>query len=318
MSSDGIPYRRSSKVTLVVTQLADDGVLMRVAAAQAKRTGARLLLAHVVQPPLLVEKEKPRLAQILRIAFMDTAREKLEYAALQLQWQGVECEPQVMFGQAAEEILALSRSRSVDTVMVAVRPGRSTRRSLDRAFARELMAGLDVPVCVVGRRVALASDGDKMPGRVVLPVSLHTDRAAHLDFARDLAEENGSRLTLLHVLETAGLPYEQRIKARATARARLVALANDGEKLTWPAEIYIREGDTARAIVEEAVCPHRDFIVLGSSLSLNLPPKARALHDIVHQVIAEARCPVVTLRSPVKAEARHAVEMQEMQAGSIA
>lgn len=281
------------RTILVATNLADGPALLLHGAAHANRSGARLLLVHVVPPPQTLAVEG-RAQPSPSLPSARAARNALEQLALQLQWQGILCEPVVVEGSPVEQIAALVRSRRVDRVLVAPRRVSLTQDTARPSVAETLIATLDVPVFVIGRNVYPTSFADHPDGRILLALSLRSDRPDYLDFACGFALERRARLTLLHVLDVSGLNESQREQSRIHARTRLAALAASETGLSCTPDIAIREGDPARGIIDEGVCPSRDFIILGSS-SLSPHSWGRGAH-IVHRVIAEARCPVITLK----------------------
>lgn len=301
------PYSGETKAILVATNLRDHPALMIHATAQARACGAGILLAHVVPEYSSAAARLPRAPSIRE------AQTHLEDVARHIRWQGIPCEPFVAGGQPAEQLAALAALRNVDRVIVAVRNSRVPGQSLIGSVAENLILALDLPVFVIGRHVDPLPSGKVLSGRILLPVSLRHDCSPIIDFACRLARQSHSRVALLHVLNPSNIDADERDRAYASARMRLAAIAAPHSGLPSPIEIVLREGNIARAIVEEAVCPHRDFIVLGSS---SLSRGSDPLNSIVHQVVGEARCPVITLRSPLAAGSQPAFELSELSARS--
>lgn len=92
---------------------------------------------------------------------------------------------------------------------------------------------------------------------------------------------------------------QQQQQAQIKASTQLAAFAASAPNPLFPIEILVREGDVVQSIVEETMCPHRDLIVLGTG-----PVRHRAASrtDVIHRVIAQARCPVVALNSQRSSE----------------
>lgn len=292
MTSHIHPRWCDPKVILIAMNLSDDPALLVHATAQAAGTGARLLLVHVVAPELPGEPIPGQPRFRFPIASVRAARETLDGLVLHLQGQGILGEPIVLAGEPAERIAELLRSHSVDRVIVAAR---SHAGSSDRpSVAEELMTSVDVPVCVLGRHICPSPWAAHGPMRILLPLSLDADQPSNLGFACRLAEAHRARLSLLHVLDPAGMTEREREQAQTAARMRMAALSAR-ETLSCPTEIVVREGDIAGQIIEETVCPNRDFVILGTS-ALSVAPHVQE-SSIVRRVIAESRCPVITLRA---------------------
>lgn len=285
---------------LVVSNLEQNDILVHHAAAQARRTGTRVILVYVVPPYPSEKKTSPGIVRIADPAVCRAVLDKLEFAALQLLWQGIVCYPLVLSGDPAEQIAALARGRGADRVLMAARqlPGESASR--EGSIAECLLGELDIPLFVLGPQLVSVSETDASDGRILLPLSLRHDRSEFVRFGSSLARETCSRLALLHVLTTSGTTEQQRQQLQIRARTHLAALAASAPNPLFPIEILVREGNVVQSIVEETICPHRDLIVLGTG---SLHHGAASRNGVVHQVIANARCPVVALNSQRSSEA---------------
>jgi nucleotide-binding universal stress UspA family protein len=264
-------------------------MLLTHAVVQARANGARILLAHVIPPVVTEKKTAPAEVRMAGPGLCREAQDALEYAALQLQWQGILCDPFLLSGDTAEQIAALARAKNAGRILVGA------YRDRGRSLAQRLMASMEIPVFVLGPQVTPFPSGDAHEGRILLPLSLRHERPAYLRLAARLARETGARVALLHVIEAEGMTDAERQREQMRTRMQLAALAATEKGLRYPIEIVVREGNVARAIVEEAMCPHRDYILLGSG-SLRAEDGKQG---IVQQVIERARCPVITVKPDV-------------------
>lgn len=291
---------------LVATNLADMHVLMKHATAQARANGARILLAHVIPAAASEKKTGPTLVRMNDPGHCKNAQETLEFVALQLQWQGILCDPFLLTGDPAEQIAALARRKGATRILMAASRGAGC------SMADRLMARVEIPVFVIGPQVTPFPAGDTHAGRILLPLSLRSRGTTHLRLAARLARETGSRVALLHVIDPAGMTETEKQRAQMRARMQLAALAATEESLRSPIEIVVREGNVVRAIVEEARCPHRDCILLGR----NSPgPENHQGGGIAQQVIERARCPVITVKPDVGGVIGH--ELSESRTGTL-
>lgn len=283
---------------LVALDLEQDSLLVHHAAVQARRTDARVILAHVI-PPDPGEKISCGMVRFANPARCRAVLDKLEFAALQLLWQGILCDPVVLSGDPAEQIAQIARARGADRVLVAARASSAGSPFGDSSIEQRLLGELDVPLFVLGSHVSTLPEADASDGRILLFLSLHHDRPEYVRYASRLAREARSRLVLLHIVSTSGLTEQQRQQVHIRARRQLAALAASEPDPLFPIQILVREGDVVQTIVEETMCPHRDLIVLGTGSSHH---GAAARNGIIHEAIANARCPVVALRPPCNAQ----------------
>lgn len=301
MTTEVLEHWGNPRMILVATNLSDETALSMQAVAQARAVGAHVLLVHVVRPPSLRASLEARPHSAITSSRPAAAWEVLHRTATLIEWQGVSCEPVVLEGDPVEAIITLARARDVDRIVVATRSACGVERLIEGSVAEGVMAEASVPVCVVGRHVVATPFVDTGGGRVLLALSLHHNRAAYVQFACELANSRHAGLTLLHVIDARGMKNSLRAMARSMAQARLEGLAAHATRLPGQQKIALREGEPVAEILRESICPGRDLIVMGAS---SLTPIAKLLGtNIVHRVIADARCPVVTLRPPEVSEA---------------
>jgi nucleotide-binding universal stress UspA family protein len=283
------------EVILVATNLFEGYRLMLHAIYQASLTNAKVLLVHVIPPSYSRPEMNHGSAFVLPSPAVPTVKSKLEELAREFHREGVHCEPVVLTGLPGEQIPLLVKARSVDRVIVATRSAIGVARLVGRSVAHELMSALDVPVCVVGRRTHPGAARETPLGRVLLATSLHPGSSLLTSVANAVAKSNNSHLTILHVLDTAGMDRQQREIARLTAQRKLSALLHYEAEQRSQAVILIREGDTARCILDEAGSMSQDLVILGSprpSTVSYLP-----FDSIVHRVLLESRCPVLLVNA---------------------
>lgn len=297
-------------IILVATSLADHPSLMLLSIAQARSTGARILLVHVVPESLTEKKTASGGVRIASESACRAEREKLAYTALRLQWQGVLCDSVVLIGDPAEQIAAFARLRGANRVIVGARRSRTGIDHLKAPVAARLISELEIPVFVLGPHLTVLHGGDGRNGKVILPLSLRCNESAYVRFATRLARESSSRLMLLHVENTTEMAEQQRMQAQDRARTEMAAVAASEADRRIPIEMAVREGDVARAIVGEAICPHQDLILLVTSSAPGDPVEYRS---IISKVIADAPCPVVVVHS----SAREKEEREPIYASSV-
>ncbi|HKR27588.1 MAG TPA: universal stress protein [Acidobacteriaceae bacterium] len=285
---------------LVAWNPEENPLLVEYAAVLARRTGARVILTHVIAPNPAEKKTAPGVIRIADPTVCRAVREKVEFAALQLLWQGIVCDPVVLSGDATEQIAALARARGANRVLVSARKLSNDADSSEASVVERLLGKVDAPLLVLGPAASCLADAEPMDGRIVLALSLRHGRSAEfVSFGSRMARQRRSRLALLHVMNLAGMTEQQRQQAHLRARTHLAALAATEPDPLFPIEILVREGGIVESIVEEARCPLRDLIVIGTGTPRR---GAAARNGVIHQVIASASCPVLVFNSQHDAE----------------
>lgn len=300
MDAEKLERWADPRVILVATNLADEEILVSEAASQARSDRARILLVHVLRPAAPQPIFHTAIRSPITGSRYAAAWDGLCHMAKMIEWQGAVCEPMLAEGEPAEKIPEVVRTRGVDRVIVATRSMRGLERLIAGSVAEAVMDAVDVPVWVIGPHVPANPFRSTRAGHILLALSLRHDRADYAEFAASLAAKRQSTLTLLHVVDTGAVEEAAIEVALSAARSRLEKLANSIQPLHARTDIAVRNGAVAHAILEEDVCPGPDFIVMGSP-SLGVISKLLG-SNVVHGVIAGARCPVITLRPPASRE----------------
>ncbi len=278
---------------LVATNLLEGQTLILHAIHQAKLSRAAVLLVHVVRPPDVTAEAVEEAPSFVPSAAVQRIKATLDEIAMEFQHAGVLCEPIILNGHPAEQICELVKSRAVDRVIVASRYASGVARLVEHSVTEDLVTTLPVPVCIVGRRAHLPRKSRTPLERIMLATSLHSRSPLLASFANTLATTSHSHLTLLHVLENAGLSGPERDLARVSAVRRLCALISPENGHMPQLTILIREGDPAAVILEEASSLSEDILILGSP---HPSAVSRFLtNSVLHRVVVEAQCPVLTL-----------------------
>jgi universal stress protein A len=120
--------------------------------------------------------------------------------------------------------------------------------------------------------------------------------------ARSLSRDHGARLVIIHVapgeIVHSGLiggPVETKPRLREIeVQLREVF----GEDLDTDAEVHVKEGEPASAILQMADEVHADLIVMGTTGHSGLG--RLLLGSVAEAVMHRARCPVLTVRCPAE------------------
>ena len=170
------------------------------AIAQAKLSGARLILVHVIEPSYLRKNPQEGLPFVLPGPGLQAVQERLAGIVKWCQVAGVLCEPIALKGLPVEQIKALLRKQQIDRVLVGTKSDGVIGRLLIGSVAEDLLHSIDVPVYVLGPHVPQTiRNGDK-PSSIVFAASLQDGTESSAKLAIELASLYESRLTLLHVI----------------------------------------------------------------------------------------------------------------------
>lgn len=187
------------------------------------------------------------------------------------------------------------QGNAIDLTVIGTRGRTGLGKALLGSVAEEILRKAPCPVLTVGPHINLWSEEYAKMKEILYATDLVNDFPAAAPYAISLAEENESHLVLLHVIENAkandfaGAPEVAEWKAR-----KLEELIPKENGLTWKPTYIVEQGPAAEKILDVARRRHTDMIVLGARPAGWLATHFNA--GTVHQVVAEATCPVLTIR----------------------
>lgn len=166
----------------------------------------------------------------------------------------------VRFGRPERVIAEAVAERGASLVVIGGKHHGALARGLGLSTAHHLVRMLEVPVIVAGPATTI--------GRIVVAVDLSPASSAALHAARELAQQLGARLRVLHVVEPLTVPQvgpltieEGVLRQQAAAQFQRLS---EGLAEVVPADRVIREGDPADVIAAEAADWEADLLVVAS------------------------------------------------------
>jgi len=278
------------------------------AVAIARRFGSTLHLVHVLSEANLLMMsggvDYVSMGTIYEDAHAE-AKERLEHVADRI--EGVQHVSYVRHGLIWKNLAGIIAENEIDLVVVGTHGRTGLGKLVLGSVAEGILRHAPCPVLTVGPKVS---------GRAKLPeLSVHSRNLAPPELeirqvlfatnfgrnaplaARDaisLAEDFHARLTLIHVIEDYSrlgsnpAPIEDNL-------TRLRELIPRNAQLQYTPEMLMEFGHAPERILQAAADREADIIILGARSSsevggTHLPWSA------AHHVIAQARCPVLTIR----------------------
>jgi nucleotide-binding universal stress UspA family protein len=139
--------------------------------------------------------------------------------------------------------------------------------------------------------------------KILCPIDFDVNSLAALDMARDLSQENGASLHVLHVV----VPHYPLIvsapflaeRAHQYARIRLDEIAR-GSLRSVDHHLLLKTGDPAGTIISTAEEVGADLLVMATHGRTGVP--RFFLGSVAERVVRESSCPVLTIRGVSRAE----------------
>ena len=208
---------------------------------------------------------------------------------------------------AAPAILRYSEDHAIDLIVMATHGRRGLRRLVLGSVAEEVVRYSSRPI------LTLRSDPSEGEGRhILVPVDFSevTGQAAH--FAASIAKMTNSTIELLHVIEVSygplvaeampEMPEALPEELEAAAKQKLEALADTMHVERTTVTTSVTSGPVAHTILERVERGDVALVVLGGHGRTGM--SRFLLGSVCERVVAQAPCPVLTLKDPERRAAR--------------
>ena len=270
--------------------------------------GSHITALHVGNPMIVLTANPPVLFAEASDGVLAGKTSRLELEDHLGEWlapaksAGLQTDVVVDEGDPAARILERARSLPANLIVMGTHGRGGFERFVLGSAAEKVLRKATCPVMTVPPPSAVTS---KLPfAHLLCPVDFSDSSIAALRFAFSLAQESNARLTLLHVFEW---PSDEASARRVLetsefhrqweveTRQRLDALIPDEVRNWCTPEPKLAFGKAYQQILSVAMNEHVDLIVTGvqgrNALDLML------FGSTTNQVVMQAGCPVLTLRS---------------------
>jgi nucleotide-binding universal stress UspA family protein len=266
------------------------------ALAQAKEFGADFILFHVYDTLVVSTSETSGVRYYDYAAAARTEKHQLEPLAERVRAEGVKCEVVVRPGMPADQILAFTREREIDRIVMGTHCPGPIGKMLVGSVAEAVLRSSTVPVCIVGPQVVDGAYREFATRTILCAASLLESSAVVAAFAAELAVEHRARLILQHVIRPQDRARLLAGRSLDQLEADMLALVPAALQGRIASQTIVVPGDPTEELLYQSRAQQADLIVLGAQGASAFAAVTR--HGVVYKVLAHANCPVITL-SPV-------------------
>jgi len=293
-----VSTRIALKNILFLTDFSEpSGTALQYATMMARAYGAKVTALHVMLPSISTYMAGEMSASVLN-AEDDTAL--MEMGRVQAELAGLPNEVIIRRDTAVWPTLAkFLQEREVDLIVLGTHGRTGLKKVIFGSTAEEVFRRTTVPVLTVGPAVRKPVHSGAQFQCVLLATDFNSVSSVATSYTMSLAQENQSRLVLLHVLPAPKLGKGNRSVGLSVAEAlhRLEDLLPRDAALWCRPEPLVEHGKPSAQILAAAERRGADLIVLGVRGMGSLAGlAARADRAIAYEVMAHASCPVFTLR----------------------
>jgi nucleotide-binding universal stress UspA family protein len=302
---------------LFATGLPSNEKAFSFALAQAREFSSDLILFHAYDTLVATASDPSGIRYYDSAAAASLDKQHLEPLAARVREIGLNCEVVVRPGLPADEILAFTRERKIDRIVMGTHSPGPIGKLLVGSVAEAVLRTATVPVFIIGLEVVDGAYRNFATRTILCAVSLHHASPVIAAFAAELAAQHNARLILEHVIRPqdrtgfdradllAGSPLDE-------LEAGILALVPRQLQGQIDVQTIVVPGDPTEELLYQSRMQQADLIVLGAQGASAFAAITR--HGVVYKTLAHAQCPVITL-SPVvlekcgsKAEHRHPAE----------
>jgi nucleotide-binding universal stress UspA family protein len=267
------------------------------ATSMARAYGATVHPLHVLVPSPYTCMT-PEMAPVLLDDAEDVARAEMQ--RVEAQFSGLPTEVVIERGSAVWPVISeVLQKDKFDLIVLGTHGRTGVQKLLLGSSAEEVFRRARIPVLTIGPMVQRGTHSGGRFHCVLFATDFNTVSAAASPYAVSLAQENQSRLVLLHVLPKPKrvAPEGERELSIAEALHRLHEFVPAEAELWCRPEAVVQHGDPVEKILATADEHKADLIVLGVRGIDRLAGVATHVdRAVTYQVVVNAKCPVLTVR----------------------
>jgi len=266
-----------------------------------RRHGARLVLAHVVEPiplgpyPVLIAPEN-------ELAIRDLARERIEKVAVRLRGEGVIVDVRVDMGRPGPRLVEIAEDEAADLFVIGTRGLTGFQHVLLGSTAEYVVRRSDCPVVTIHPE-------DKLPDREAEIVVLPTDLSPQTTRASDVFSAifgGGQKPKIILVYADRTPPYLEPFRhdtllkmnqpdiMKENIERKMQGSVDHLRNAGFEVETEVLDGDPVSVVTEFAREREADLIIMnthGRSAIVNA-----ILGKTAQRIVQHAPCPVLTVR----------------------
>ena len=282
------------------TQVALDNVLfatdfspaseaaMPYAEGFARRYGAVLTVAHVISPEVYQFVPPERIEPVFEVTEQHAKQDMLRTVE---QLGSLRKKAILSHGDVWPSLAEILATNHIDLLVIGTHGRGGLSKLVLGSVAEEIFRRAVCPVLTVGPKcVPAAMNGAGVRFRTILYATDFSPEAeAAVPYALSLAQEHGAKLVMLNVEAEGG--------AGPAERERWLRELVPPDVALWcEPELVLETGVPAKRILAVAEAQRADLIVMGVRQSGAMLLATRLEGSVAHQVVAAARCPVLTVR----------------------
>jgi nucleotide-binding universal stress UspA family protein len=270
------------------------------ALAQAREFRSDLILFHAYDTLVVAASETSGIRYYDYAAAARTEKQHLEPLAQRVRDAGLRCEVVVRPGLPADEILAFTREREVDRIVMGTHSPGPIGKLLVGSVAEAVLRTASLPVYIIGPDVVDGTYRNFATRTILCAVRLQEASTIVAAFAAELAVQHNARLILQHVIRPQDRAELLAGRSLDEVETDMLALIPANLQGQIAIQTIVVPGDPTEELLYQSRAQQVDLIVLGAQGASAFAAITR--HGVVYKTLAHSLCPVITLSPVVLAE----------------
>ena len=266
----------------------------------AREFGSDLILFHAYDTTVVAASESSGMRYYDYAATARSEKQHLEPLARRAREAGLSCEIVVRPGLPADEILAFTREREIDRIVMGTHSPGPIGKLLVGSVAEAVLRTASVPVYIIGPQVVDGSYRNFATRTFLCAASLQVASTVVAAFAAEMAVQHNARLILQHVIRPQERAEFLAGRSLDDVEAGMLSLVPEKLQSQIAIQTIVVPGDPTEELLYQCNAQQADLIVLGAQGASAFAAITR--HGVVYKVLAHAQCPVITLSPVVLAE----------------
>ena len=260
------------------------------AAGIARKLGSSVYLCHIVEPKPLVASA-PEVAPSLYEGIEEQAATQLTALAHSPELKEIDAKTALGEGAIGDALPNLVLEKKIDLIVMGTHGRTGIRRLLLGSAVEAVCRVATCPVLTVGP--GLAPRTATTLSRILFATDLSDDSERILPYLRQMAEEYGSEITVLHVMPEELVTNPEAAKLAEPIRNTLIQKF-EPELACLKVEFLIGFGETVETVLRTARAKNADLIAMG--IHNPFLPGVQLKSSTAYRIMAGAHCPVLTFR----------------------
>jgi nucleotide-binding universal stress UspA family protein len=270
------------------------------AMSMARANGAKLSVLHVVIPDALVylTPGSPTVALDIQEEWAQREMRRIEAQLSDLPHKTMVTRGTDVWSAVEPKLKQLES----DLIVLGTHGRTGLRKILMGSVAESVLGSSVVPVMTVGPAVPRGLGGDGKFHRVLLATDFAAGSAEAAGYAIAFAQRDEAKLVLVHACKQSKQNGSAKRLELSVAEVmhRLHETVPCAESLRYRPETLVEYGEPGARIVEVAKRKEADLIVMGIRTAKHLFAATHLDVGTAHNVVAQASCPVLTVRPKIQ------------------